>query len=94
MSTGAECIFYEENPDEWWYKLQCWPYGENPQYDTYGPFKTAKLAIKHLDQHHANPGGWSVRTHPKHVCEYKLEAERGWDGKAVEVCQKCDSPKD
>ena len=67
MSTGADCRIYEKEIDKWFYDLQTWPYGENPVYDTYGPFKTAALAIEHLDRNHANPGGWSLRPHPKHV---------------------------
>ena len=60
MSTGADCRFYEKAKDQWFYDLQRWPYGENPHYDTYGPFRTLQWALDHLDAHHANPGGFSV----------------------------------
>lgn len=94
MSTGANCVIFEKTPDQWFYKIQLWPYGESTKYDTGGPFKTAKLAIAHMDQNHGNPGGWTTHTHPGHVCEFKLEAESGWSREPIEVCQKCDQPKD
>jgi len=95
MSTGADCVFYEKNLDEWFYKIQRWPYGENPAFDTFGPFKTMKIAENHLDRNHANPGGWSVHTHPKHVCDFKLvEDDRyGPRKQMMEICQKCDLAK-
>lgn len=60
MSTGADCHFWEEKPGRWFYKLQRWPYGEWPDYDTFGPFRSEELAIDHLRGHHANPGGYSI----------------------------------
>ena len=90
MSTGAECHFYEKELDQWFYKLQRWPYGEWPEYDTYGPFKTMRLAMADLDRNHANPGGFSSRPHKDHVCEFKMD---DLYGKRQEICQKCDSPK-
>lgn len=62
MSTGADCYFKENRNGEWFYALQRWPYGDFPEYDTFGPFKTQEAAENHLSSHHANPGGWSV--HP------------------------------
>lgn len=64
MSTGADCHFVEKKPNQWYYQLQRWPYGENPNYDTFGPFQSLEIAINHLNRHHANPGGWS-ETHYK-----------------------------
>ena len=60
MSTGADCSFEERKPGKWYYKIQCWPYGEWPKYDLYGPFPSFDVAEKHLSKHHANPGGYSV----------------------------------
>jgi len=62
MSTGANCVFIEQKQGEWIYKLQCYPYGSNDDYDTFGPFTTFKQANKHLEDHHANPGGYSIHT--------------------------------
>lgn len=59
MSTGADCRFYVKN-EKWYYDLQQWPYGANPDYDTFGPFDHHGEAIEHLDENHANPGGWCV----------------------------------
>jgi hypothetical protein len=60
MSTGADCCIYEKEPGKWYYDLQCWPYGENPDYDTFGPYKSEEAAHKHLSDNHANPGGFTV----------------------------------
>jgi hypothetical protein len=60
MSTGADCRFEERAPSQWHYRLQCWPYGENPDYDEYGPFPTLEKAQEHLWNNHANPGGFRV----------------------------------
>lgn len=59
MSSGADCSIYETK-DGWFYRLQQWPYGENPNYDTYGPFKTFKEADNHLSSHHQNPGAFDI----------------------------------
>lgn len=64
MSTGADCCFYEQEPQTWFYRLQRWPYGETEDYDTFGPFLTFDAAKNHLDRNHANPGGYSVRALP------------------------------
>lgn len=57
MSTGADCRFVEKQPGQWYYELQCYPYGETDEYDTEGPFPTFDAADEHLHNHHANPGG-------------------------------------
>jgi hypothetical protein len=61
MSTGADCRIVEKEPGKWYYELQRWPYGETPDYDTYGPFESEDEAIGHLDRNHANPGGYLVQ---------------------------------
>jgi hypothetical protein len=90
MSTGAECIFYEKEPRAWYYDLQQWPYGEWPEFDTFGPFPTWRQAYKHLDDNHANPGGYSI--HPLPGCPHDLLKKREvvfhnerWD------CDRCGS---
>lgn len=59
MSSNADCQFYEPKRGHWYYDLQCWPYGENPDYDTYGPFLTFEAAHDHLEKNHQNPGGYT-----------------------------------
>lgn len=66
MSTGYECEIVEVTPGEWFYVLQNWdcPVGawDWREYATaYGPFKSEEEAIEHLDNNHANPGGYSVQ---------------------------------
>ena len=58
MSTGADCHIREVAENQWHYTLQCYPYGATEEYDRYGPFPTEQDAIDHLDDNHANPGGW------------------------------------
>lgn len=65
MSTGLECNFYEVD-GRWYYLLQDWNCPVQAwdwrEYATcYGPFKDFEEAITHLDDHHANPGGYSKR---------------------------------
>lgn len=65
MSTGYECDIVEVKPGEWFYVLQNWdcPVGAWDWHEfatAYGPFNTEEDAIAHLDQNHANPGGYSV----------------------------------
>lgn len=76
MSTGADCHFTEREPGKWFYELQCWPYGEWSEYESYGPFPTLDKAIYHLDQNHANPGGWSEAKHPDHQHGVETREER------------------
>lgn len=96
MSTGADCRFVEKTAGNWYYELQQWPYGSNPDYDTFGPFLTFRAAMNHLDRNHANPGGFSLAALPG--CKHdllrggwsSLECDRcgdGWgDGEACPVC--------
>jgi hypothetical protein len=81
MSTGADCHFEEKKKGEWHYALQQWPYGENPDYDTFGPFPTFRKAMDHLDTNHANPGGYSIHALPG--CPHDLvDTEQ-------EMCDRC-----
>jgi hypothetical protein len=64
MSTGCNCSFEEVEPGKWWYVLEdtyapknSWDWREYA--DAYGPFSTLDIAVKHLHDNHANPGGWS-----------------------------------
>jgi len=60
MSTGADLRFIEQEPGKWYYAYQCWPYGENDEYDVHGPFATQEKAEDHCDDHYPNAGGsWS-----------------------------------
>lgn len=70
MSTGCECMVVEEKPGRWFYILEdrgapddAWDWRENAT--AYGPFSGEAAAIKHLHDHHANPGGYSVVTHDR-----------------------------
>ncbi len=90
MSTGAECRFYEKEPRQWFYKLQEWPYGEWPEYDTFGPFDTYTAAQKHLSSNHANPGGWCVDPLPG--CEHDLLTAIKYPRKGdadTHTCDRC-----
>jgi hypothetical protein len=60
MSTGADCQIIERKPGEWTLRLQCYPYGCNEEYQTFGPFKSEDAAIEYLDDNFANPGGWTT----------------------------------
>lgn len=73
MSTGLECNLVEVEPNKWYYLLQqgncpvqCWDWREHA--DCHGPFSTEAAALQHLDDNHANPGGYSTRAYTP---EYK-----------------------
>jgi hypothetical protein len=72
MSTGADCYFVQNAEGEWTYHLQRWPYGETPDYDKFGPFRTHEAAEQHLSENHGNPGGWADIHHPNFTgeCRY------------------------
>jgi len=61
MSTGAECHFIERKPQQWYYKIQKFPYGETEEYHTHGPFSSLEKGHEHLHKNYANPGGYSVQ---------------------------------
>jgi len=74
VSTGADCQFKEVTPGRWSYALQEWPYGDSNEYTSYGPFASFAIARDHLDQNHANPGGWMTTIHPTgHVHEWTTD---------------------
>jgi len=64
MSTGANCYFEEREPRKWYYIIQLYPYGETEDYDTGGPFVSFSQAKSAMDRRHANPGGYSIESHP------------------------------
>ena len=72
MSTGAECGFKETAPGKWQYSIQKWPYGDNDEYESNGPFRSFSEARAHLDRSYGNPGGYSLDFLPEgqHVHEY------------------------
>jgi len=62
MSTGADLRFVEAKPGKWYYEYQCYPYGQNEDYDVYGPFTSEEKADDHCRANHANAGGsWTIR---------------------------------
>jgi hypothetical protein len=64
MSTGCNCELLEVKKGEWWYVLEDYSAPKNSwdwrEYaSAYGPFGTKEIALKHLRDNHANPGGYS-----------------------------------
>lgn len=66
MSTGLNCEIIQASATEWFYVLEdggapkdAWDWREHAC--AYGPFPTMEAAIDHLDENHANPGGWWER---------------------------------
>lgn len=90
MSTNADCCFYEKTKGQWFYKLQCWPYGDNDEYDTFGPFPHFKAAAKHLDDHHANPGGYSVSALPGCLHDMVAKSEYFFPDDEADGIHHCD----
>ena len=74
MSTGLECTFIEVKPGRWYYLLEDWDtpkcaFDWRESATAYGPFDSEDEAVDHLDDNHANPGGWSsVRYHEAIDC--------------------------
>lgn len=61
MSTGADLRYIEKEKGEWYYAYQCWPYGENDEYDVVGPFPSLEKAEDHCDENYPNAGGsWTI----------------------------------
>jgi len=91
VSTGADCKFYEKEPGRWFYDLQDWPYGDWPEYHTYGPFETFDRAKGHLNHNHANPGGWSREPLPgcPHDLAEPLDIARAHRGNWTHRCLRC-----
>lgn len=86
MSSGAECNFVEVKPNEWFLRLQQYPYGANENYDSYGPFKTFDDAYERLSDFQ-NPGGYSTDVHSTHKHEYHNVMD--WDGDTISQCVGC-----
>jgi hypothetical protein len=76
MSSGAECGFTEAENGTWTYRLQEWPYGDNDDFTTYGPFRSFAVAYKDLHDNHQNPGGHSIDTQPEG--KHRHEWAKGW----------------
>jgi hypothetical protein len=68
----------EQQPSRWFYVLEdrgapngAWDWRD---YATaYGPFPTQAAALKHLHDHHSNPGGYSVVTHDRFRSDEVIE---------------------
>jgi hypothetical protein len=86
MSTGFECEFFRTADDQWFYALQDWdcPVGAWDWHEyasSYGPFATEDEALAHLDDNHANPGGYftdhnSENAQPSEVWAKLIKAAR------------------
>jgi hypothetical protein len=76
MSSGAECGFTEAENGTWTYRLQEWPYGDNDDFTTYGPFRSFGAAHKDLYDNHQNPGGYSIDCQPEG--KHRHEWAKGW----------------
>jgi len=87
MSTGADCRFYEKKPGKWYYDLQEWPYGENPDYETFGPFSTFRDAHQHLGDYHPNPGGFAIDPLPG--CPHDIKQKLSWPAGFTHECDRC-----
>ena len=73
MSTGLDCYF-EHFTTGWYYMLE--RYSERDEYDAYGPFPTFKAADRHLNDHHANPDGFSLP--PENGPAYEPRPDQQW----------------
>jgi len=70
MSTGLECYFSEEKPGVWFYELEIGDHNRvgdiygSGEFNRFGPFDSFPRAETHLQENHANPGGYSIGAHP------------------------------
>jgi hypothetical protein len=68
MSSGKECMIFENEPNEWYYALES-GFGDEDAFDwreeasAYGPFPTYDAACDHLAANHQNPGGHTMMEH-------------------------------
>lgn len=68
MSTGLECVLFEDADGRWFYVLQR---GDCPvdaydwfdYADVHGSFPSQEQAKRHLQRQYANPGGYDVARH-------------------------------
>ena len=88
MSTGANCRITEKKPGQWYYELQCYPYGQTEDYETEGPFKTFREAKDHLHHNHSNPGGATVNALPG--CPHDLLRPYPFAGTHERFMRHCD----
>lgn len=90
MSTNSECLFIEYKPGQWFYILEDYHAPKNAwdwmEYATaYGPFASFDTADTHLQENHANPGGYSTHgyredeTHSESLERLIKEAHRPVD---------------
>jgi hypothetical protein len=65
MSTGYDCKFVEVKPGQWYMCLANWRTRESTSDEStiVGPFATQQEAIRYLDEHESNPGGYLVLDH-------------------------------
>jgi hypothetical protein len=65
MSTGYDCKFVEVKPGQWYMCLANWKTRETTSDEStiVGPFSTQQEAIRYLDEHEPNPGGYLVLDH-------------------------------
>jgi hypothetical protein len=80
MSTNSNCEFIQVKTDKWFYVLEdynapknAWDWREYAV--AYGPFGTEDKAHDHLDNNHANPGGWNVKSLPEGVSELDISKD-------------------
>lgn len=65
MSTNSECTFIQVTVDKWYYLLEDYNAPKNSfdwreHASSYGPFPNEEVAHEHLDNNHANPGGYGT----------------------------------
>ena len=66
MSTGLDCYFEEQKPNEWYLFLEEeYGYKNDPNYDKFGPFTTLEIGQNYLHDNFANPGGYGIIRHPE-----------------------------
>ena len=80
MSTNSECSIIEVSTNKWFYILEdynapknAWDWREHAS--AYGPFPSEEAAIKHLDDNHANPGGFGTSPLPQGVTTRDLDKD-------------------
>ncbi len=80
MSTNSNCEIIEIKTGKWYYILEDYNAPKNAwdwrDYATaYGPFRDEAAALEHLDQNHANPGGYSTSRLPMGTPELDLSKD-------------------
>ena len=92
-STGLECWFFEYQPGKWYYLLEhgsspknAWDWREHSS--AYGPFSSKEEAVKHLQDNHANPGGWGSSDHDPKMAKDKVLAKLVAEAEAPQQRQR------